>query len=909
MQKILWRKTLRELKVGRFRYLALGLMIALCMYIVTALIGAAETVIRGTACHQEKNCLEDGQFTVFVPLSEQEIDGLREAGAEAEAHFYLDHELEDGSVLRMMQVREKLDLLDLIDGEMPKEDTELVIERRYAEEHGMVIGDEIRAGSRSYRVSGVAAAPDYDGILKEFSDTGANSRKFGTAFVTADAYERIRQEGEASRSEEYVYAYRLLPYAKQEEIKAYLKTLKLSSDQIEDAYFQEYWERTGGKQEELEDGVDDLVSGMRELTDGLIELGRNNRKLNRGAEEIMDALLSEAEASLREFGLKEELTAENYEEVLEDLRERVDSAVFTLSIHKVVDQLDEVRSFRDGIRGYTDAVEEAGDGSDEILEGVEELEEAADELMDRYADFTLSNLQSFVPADENPRISAAANDQYVSLYAGIVCGVIIMILFTYVISVFVAHGIEQEAPVIGALYALGVRREDLLFHYVVLPTAVTFVSGLIGTLMGISPLGIPWQLGDAYHYFSLPVLETTVPVGLILYGTVMPPVTAVLVNLLVIRKKLAQTPLSLLRGEKRQPKLSVLQIRSRDFITEFRIRQMIREARSGAAVVLGMFITMLIMMLGLDCMALCVSISRDTKEDTRYEYMYTLKYPEEEVPEDGEAAYAYAMKKEVFGYRFDVTILGIEERNPYFDVETVEGKNNVVLSSAAAEKYGLHTGDMLILEDEEQEMNYAFTIRGIADYAPSFYAFMDLDSMRELFGQEDDYYNVVFADHALEIPAERLYAATGRAEIAQASDVFVNLMLPMVIMILVVSAMVFVLVLYLMMKVMIERSASHIALFKIFGYRRKEIRRLYLDGNFYLIALGALLSLPVSKLLMDALFPLLVSNVACGLHLAFPVWEYALIYGAVMLFYVIIHRALLRRTDQIVPAEVLKRRE
>lgn len=57
------------------------------------------------------------------------------------------------------------------------------------------------------------------------------------------------------------------------------------------------------------------------------------------------------------------------------------SAVFTLSIHRVIDQLDGVRSFRDGIRDYTDAVREARDGSDEILEGVEELEEAADELI------------------------------------------------------------------------------------------------------------------------------------------------------------------------------------------------------------------------------------------------------------------------------------------------------------------------------------------------------------------------------------------------------------------------------------------------------------------------------------------------------------------------------------------------
>ena len=29
-----------------------------------------------------------------------------------------------------------------------------------------------------------------------------------------------------------------------------------------------------------------------------------------------------------------------------------------------------------------------------------------------------------------------------------------------------------------------------------------------------------------------------------------------------------------------------------------------------------------------------------------------------------------------------------------------------------------------------------------------------------------------------------------------------------------------------------------ISLMKVFGYRRREIRRLYLDGNFYVILLG-----------------------------------------------------------------------
>ena len=37
---------------------------------------------------------------------------------------------------------------------------------------------------------------------------------------------------------------------------------------------------------------------------------------------------------------------------------------------------------------------------------------------------------------------------------GLLAGVILMILFTYVLSVFVIHQIQNESSVIGALYSL-----------------------------------------------------------------------------------------------------------------------------------------------------------------------------------------------------------------------------------------------------------------------------------------------------------------------------------------------------------------------------------------------------------------------------------------------------------------------
>lgn len=57
---------------------------------------------------------------------------------------------------------------------------------------------------------------------------------------------------------------------------------------------------------------------------------------------------------------------------------------------------------------------------------------------------------------------------------------------------------------------------------------------------------------------------------------------------------------------------------------------------------------------------------------------------------------------------------------------------------------------------------------------------------------------------------------------------------------------------------------------------------MYLDGNFVVAALGALVCIPAAKGLMDIIYPYFVSNVAAGLELSFPPQLYAVIYAGVL---------------------------
>lgn len=807
MQKVLRKRVLRDLKNNLFRYIALAFLIIMGMYVIVSLIGAGYTIIDNGETHDEANKIEDGQFSVFVPLSDDEISQLEDAGAEVEGMFYEDYEVMDGKTLRVFANRENIDLVECDEGNLAETDDEIVVEKRFSQVNDISVGDIIQIAGNEFKVTGIGTSPDYNALFKEMSDTVVDSKVFGTVFVTEGAYDKLNATGESVKTETYLYAFRLEGKTTCDDVKDALEDIKVDTDSIDDEYFQEYWDRTGAAINDFKDGIKELKSGANELADGVAELKK------------------ETDSFLKDY------------------------------------------------------------------------------------DTDLANITSFVTSDDNPRTGGAADDQQINVQAGYFFGVLLMFLFTYVISVFVVHGIEKESSVIGALYALGVKRRDLMMHYLTLPVIVTTVAGIIGFLIGISNVGIPVQMADAYAYYSIPAMDVKIPLILIVYGIVMPPLVAIVVNYFVIRKKLSQTALSLIKNEVKQPKGSNVNLGDMGFVGRFRVRQMLREMRTGLTVVIGMFIALICLMLSLNTATFCSKVKKQNVEDTHYEYMYTYKYPTENPPEGGEAAYAKTLKKEVYGYNWDVTVLGLSKNTKYFDVDLKDGKNRVTISSSFAEKYGYGVGDEIVLHDEENDIDYGFTVDSVTQYTPAFYVFMTIDDARELFGAGSDEYNVVFSDKDLEVDPARLYATTTKTDIESAAGIFADQMRSMVIMIVIISTLIFVVVMYLMMKVMIDRSAFSISLIKVFGFRTKEIRKLYLDGNFFIIAIGAAICLPLAKLIMSAVYPSLVSNVNCGVKLTFAPWLWAVLYGGILVLYFIINRALVGRLNKIVPAEVLKNRE
>ena len=1058
MNKVLRKRLLRDLRENFGRYLALILLIAMGIFLVTGIVDSAESVIQGTEDHKSINMVEDGQFSVFLPLTDDELDVISAGGTEIERIFSLDLEIKPGQKVRMFKNRERIDLIQLDEGRLAENRNEAVLEKRFSEVNNIGIGDVLTAGGYDLTITGIGSVPDYDQMLAEFSDTAVESEAFGLIFVTAEQYDDILGS-DTQKAEDLTYAYRLGEGITDDEIKDRIKNLEFDPAKVEDKYFREtiddilndrkkiensVSELCNATQElddgakELHDGTSELSDGAKELYDGSRELSRGTKELSDGTRELSDGVrelddgakalgdgaaeldkgakalsegadelyagmsqldsygkglsqgadslingyLATVESSLSGYGLKISLTRENYGTVLDNLEKLSGKA----EIGELRKSLDGLMEFKSGIDLYTsnvsnaaagakqlsdgaaalksgtspllegteelkdgtqkltegtnrlhdgatklyDGASELSDGTKELYDGTGELKDGTaelsdgtgefrnsaydlkkdmDELLDRVFEIDIENLTSFIKQSDNNRIAAAAGDVVLDKVAGLAVGAILLVLLAYVISVFVVHQIEKESGVIGALYALGVKKKDLLRHYITLPTIIAFLGAVIGFLAALTPFGIKAQMADTYNYFSLPEFRIVYPVYLLLYVFVMPPVLSAAVNAMVINRKLSRTALSLMKNEQTGTSAKRFNIRSRNFKTVFAIRQLVREARSALTVLLGMFFSLLIVMLACNTYTLSTNVNVQNTEDTRYEYMYLYKYPTEESPDGGEKAFIKSLSTSETGYSLPVTVIGLEGESRYFDAHPEKSISKAVINSSINQRFGYEPGDKVTFSDEAAERNYTFIVTDICEYSPGFTVFMDRESMCELFGEEKDYYNAVYSDKALDIEEGRLYSVNTKGDIERAAGVFIKQMQSLIWTLAIAGTAVFCVVMYLMLGVMIDRSAMGISLVKIFGFRSREIRSLYLNGNMVVVALGGLICLPLSKAVVDLIYPSFIANVACCMDTALSPRLIFTVYAAMMIVYLVINELLVFKVKKITPAEVLKNRE
>ena len=432
---------------------------------------------------------------------------------------------------------------------------------------------------------------------------------------------------------------------------------------------------------------------------------------------------------------------------------------------------------------------------------------------------------------------------------------IIIVIIAFIFAVTVKNMINKESAVIGTLLSSGFKKGELLRHYAALPILITIAGAIAGNILGYTVMK---DINAAAYYgsYSLPTYETLWNPGAFIQTTVIPVAIVMAINFIIIRYSLSYPPLNFLRGElsrssgKKVRKLSY----GSSISSRFRKRIFASNIGSYAVIIIGIFFSNILLMFGFMLPSTLDSHKSMMHENMICENTYILKAPAETVTEGAEkfAAHTLGTKGEN-GYKpEDITVYGVEADSRYVHVDDAD---KIYISKAYADKYNLEPGDVLELSEKYENKEYEFKVEGIYDYEGEIALFTGLDNLNDIFGEEAGSFSGYYSDNKIEDIDEALIASViDEDEMTKAARQLELSMGSIMGVIRVFSVVMFVIIIYILSRLIIEKSSKSISLTKILGYKNKEIGGLYLATTSLVVIAGILGTIVLSRFVVDFLY-------------------------------------------------------
>lgn len=738
--------------------------------------------------------IEDGNFRTAEQVHKTQREEIEALGVKLYDNYYVEEPLDNGSTMRFFKNRQQVDKVCLMKGELPAGTGEIAIDRMYADNNNLSVGDTLRSGKRTWKITGLVALSDYSCLFQNNNDSMFDAVKFGVSVVTEEEFDSLDQE---KLQYNYSWIYDEKPKTEKEE-----------------------------------------------------------------------------------------------KEVSEDLME---------DMGKIV------------------------------------------------------TLEAFVPRYLNQAITFTGDDMGGDKAMMIMLLYIIMVIMAFVFGITISNTIRKEAGVIGTLRASGYTRQELILHYMTLPVLVTFVGALIGNILGYTILKD--VCADMYYgSYSLPTYVTVWNGEAFGLTTLVPVVIMLVVNYGVLRHKLKLSPLKFLRRDLsgRKQKRAIYLSPKMKIFSRFRLRVIFQNMSNYMVLFIGILFANLLLMFGLLLPSALSHYQVEIQNNMLAKYQYMLQVPVSAVSgnkfdglisllefymdsrtdnEDAEEFSAYSLNTLPGKYKSEEVLLyGIEPDSRYVTIdfnntkdkkdeagnkEKADNKNTanaekesaaVYISSAYADKFLLHVGDTITLKEKYEKEKYSFKIAGVYDYTAALCVFMPRSELNDIFDLGEDYYSGYFSDTELtDIKSQYIGSVVdldALTKISRQLDVSMGSMMGMVNGF---AIMIYMVLVYLLSKIIIEKNAQSISMVKILGYTNGEISKLYIMSTSLVVVFCLLLSLPLETVIMKVLFrEMMLSSISGWITLWIDPMIYVQMFAAGIITYGIVALLEFRRVKKVPMDEALK---
>lgn len=194
-----------------------------------------------------------------------------------------------------------------------------------------------------------------------------------------------------------------------------------------------------------------------------------------------------------------------------------------------------------------------------------------------------------------------------------------------------------------------------------------------------------------------------------------------------------------------------------------------------------------------------------------------------------------------------ITVYGVQPDSRYWENLDI-GDGRIVFGNGVVDKFSFAAGDTVSFYDKFENETYEFTV-GDGDGAiwgteSDMSIYLSLDDFNRIFDHPDDYFNAYASDEELQLDNRYLESDLTPDDMDAVAAQMERSMGGMMSFVLGLAVFIYLVFMYLLTKAIIDRSARSISYMKVFGYRDREISQLYIRSITWCVIASLILCIP-----------------------------------------------------------------
>lgn len=479
-----------------------------------------------------------------------------------------------------------------------------------------------------------------------------------------------------------------------------------------------------------------------------------------------------------------------------------------------------------------------------------------------------TEIKDYVPAYANHAITFAEEDLGSDMA---MCGVILYVLtavLAFIFAVNISSMLEKEASSIGTLRASGFTKGELLRYYMSAPLLVVILAAILGNVLGYTVFK-DIAVGMYYLSYSLPTYETLWTPEAFLRTTIVPFILMLMINFVVIVRMLRLSPLKFLRHDlKKTRRKKAVRLPRWSFFRRFRLRVFLQNIPNYLMMFVGISFVMLLLSLVVGLPS-TLSYYQETMPGMMFakEQVILTDFKDDDseiIGTDTEGAEPFSMG--TLEYRTEqfnegITIYGITDNSRYIQLSEQKNDDDMIISSAFANKYHLEVGDSFTLHEKYENKQYTWNVAEIYDYNAALSVFMSNSCFNMIFERDADAFTGYLSDETIsDIDEKQIIKRITSEDMTKIANQLDHSFGNYIVYFQYICVIIAAIMLYLLTKIIIEKNERPIAMVKILGYNDDEIARLYLVTTAIVVIITELIAMVLGFYAMKMMWEIMLQQ-------------------------------------------------